>query len=85
MAVSEVFLTGQGLVINIQYTATSGVLFLVVTEVFLHQNNLNPERSGEIILNVDGIGYRVKFTLTDDTFDKRTLVGQTKMKPKAVK
>jgi hypothetical protein len=80
VAVSEVFLTGQGLVINVQYTATFGIFALIVVEMFLHQNNLSPERSGEIILSVDGVGYRVKFTLTDETMDKRTLMGQTKTK-----
>jgi hypothetical protein len=84
MSISEQFTAGMGTILGIQASPQSGITDLTVVDIHINQSNLAPERTGTVLLSVDGVLYRITFRFADEAFDQRTQEGYTKRRnPKA--
>ena len=78
MSLNERFTAGMGTILGLQAVPISGITTLDIVDMKISQNNVAPERVGTVLLSIDGVVYTVRFTLTDESFDQRTLQGATK-------
>lgn len=84
MSLSEQFTAGMGTILGVQAEIQSGITDLTLIDMHIDQSNLAPERTGTVLLAVDGVVYRITFRFTEEAFDQRTQEGYTKRKnPKA--
>lgn len=78
MSVSELYTAGLGTILGVQATPQENIGSLVVLDVHINQSNIAPERSGIVLLSIDGILYRVAFRFAEETLDQRTQEGYAK-------
>ena len=74
----EFFANQQNTNLAVQAIPGTGVTAITIIDVFMFTTNLGPQRTGRILLDVDGNGYVLDFTLTEEAIDQRSVQGYAK-------
>lgn len=80
MSVAEAFGHSRTTILGIQLRAINNITTLVVRDIQFHATNLGPLKAGTLLMDIDGVTYRIHFTLSEDALDQRTLQGFTKQR-----
>lgn len=78
MALVESFVSGMGTILGVQAVPIQNITDITIVEMRIVQDQSAAERKGAIRLLVDGVVYDLFFTLSEETYDNRTLEGARK-------
>ena len=78
MAITTGIAHGQSTTLEVQARPIANITTLNILDARFIHTNLGPQRLGDVVIEVDGDIYLVRFTFTEEAIDQRTVQGYTK-------